>query len=35
MKQIQTSILLVATLVALVTPNASAFDGLDTAIGNL
>lgn len=32
---IQTSFWLVATLVALVTPNASAFNGLDTGIGNL
>jgi hypothetical protein len=35
MKRIHTSILLAATLVALVTPHASAFDGLDTGIGNL
>jgi hypothetical protein len=32
---IHTSILFVATVVATVTPNASAFDGLDTGIGNL
>jgi hypothetical protein len=35
MKRIQTSTLLSATIVALVTPNAAAFDGLDTGIANL
>jgi hypothetical protein len=35
MKRIQTSSLLSATIVALVTPNAPAFDGVDTGIGNL
>ena len=35
MKRIHTSILLAATIVALVTPSAPAFDGLDTGIGNL
>lgn len=35
MKRIHTSIWLGATIVTLVIPNASAFDGLDTGIGNL
>lgn len=35
MTRIQTTIWWGATVVALVTPNASALDGLDTGIGNL